>query len=139
MVFLCGKSLMEYTYWKSFGSRNYWPTRIFQWWDCILPRYVPALRLNLNHFHVWAFRPFGQVFHKCFYVPKSEGKVYKMNIGLSIWNLLLLLWIYSSQNCPSLQIQHLMSCILPKGHFLSRDNFKIYLKWNEGCEWSGTI
>ena len=71
-------------------------------------------------------------------VVKRYINVYiKANIGPSIWNLWLLLWIYSSQNYPSLQIQHMFSCILPKDHFLFRENYKIYEKWNESCEWSG--
>ena len=72
-------------------------------------------------------------------VVKRYINVYiKVNIGPSIWNLWLLLWIYSSQNYPSLQIQHMFSCILRKDHFLFRKNYKIYEKWNESCEWSGT-
>ena len=43
MMFLYGKSSMEYAYSKSLGTKNYWPTGIFQWCDCFLYHYLYAL------------------------------------------------------------------------------------------------
>lgn len=82
--------------------------------------FLSHFKLNLNHFQIWAFRSACEVFCKCHHTPKSGEKIYP---SILKWTSAYLFETYSCyyefihHNYPSLQIQHMCSCILPKDHF----------------------
>lgn len=82
--------------------------------------FLSHFKLNLNHFQIWAFRSACEVLCKCHHTPKSGEKIYP---SILKWTSAYLFETYSCyyefihHNYPSLQIQHMCSCILPKDHF----------------------
>ena len=102
---------------------------------------LTRLKLNFRHFRIWAIRSAREAFRKCHLSPGSGEKIYKciywseyqpiyLKLMIAIMNLF-------QSKLPIFANSAQVLLYVTKDHFLFRENYKIYEKWNEICEWSG--